>query len=107
MLEQLCGTWHEVLTATTLTQNDLQSTQVTKTRVEFHPFTREEIERYVESVPVLDKSGSYAIQGIGSLIVKQIQGCFYNVMGLPLSSLFLHLNRCGFNIWDHLKKPSF
>jgi len=107
MLEQLCGTWHEVLTATTLTQNEQQSTQVTTTRVEFHPFNRDEIRRYVDSIPVLDKSGSYAIQGIGSLIVKQIEGCFYNVMGLPLSSLFYHLNRCGFNIWDHLKKPSF
>lgn len=102
MLQKLCGKTHEVLTAVTLKDERKTQTTVTKTLVTFHDFPLEMIQKYVKSVPVLDKSGSYAIQGIGSLIVKKIEGCFYNVMGLPLNATAKLLEEFGFNLWHHL-----
>lgn len=103
MLKELCGHQHQVLTATTMQHQNTSKTIVTSTNVEFHAYNEKEIQNYINSVPILDKSGSYAIQGIGSLIVKKIEGCFYNVMGLPISSVSTLLKEFGFDIWDHLK----
>lgn len=106
MLKELCGQKHQVLTATTMQHQEKIKTIVTSTDVDFHAFSHDEILNYISTVPILDKSGSYAIQGIGSLIVKKIEGCFYNVMGLPISSVFTLLNEFGFSVWDHLKVSS-
>ena len=103
MLSKLSGKTHTVLTAVCLLSEERTSTLVVETKVTFHPYDQEQINRYIESINVLDKSGSYAIQGIGSLIVKSIDGCFYNVMGLPLHATFTLLEKFGFNLWEYLK----
>ena len=103
MLSFLCGKTHEVITGVCLKDESKTKKMISKTKVTFHDFNKDQILNYIQSIPVLDKSGAYAIQGIGSLIVKKIDGCFYNVMGLPLNTTKELLEGFGFNIWDHLK----
>jgi len=106
ILSFLSGKTHQVKTAVTLCSESRIETLCETTLVTFHPFTETEILHYIDSVPVFDKAGSYAIQGIGSIIVKKLEGCFYNVMGLPLNSTKALLTRFGFSVWDHLKHSS-
>lgn len=103
MLRFLSGKTHRVLTAVTLSDDTRMESQVTTSHVTFQNFTDAMILNYIDSISIMDKAGSYAIQGIGSLIVKKIEGCFYNVMGLPLIATQELLTLFGFSIWDYLK----
>jgi septum formation protein len=102
-LEALGGSWHSVYTSVTVQQGKVQKTAVAETRVLFHELTREEIEKYCAGVMTLDKAGGYAIQGKGAIIVKQIEGCYYNVMGLPIGTLRALLKHFQIDLWDHLE----
>ena len=57
------------------------------TRVFFRRLSTDEIRRYVATGEPLDKAGAYGIQGKGSLLVERIEGCYFNVVGLPLPRL--------------------
>ncbi len=83
MLKQLSGKTHHVFTAITLLGNQ-QNSVISKTEVTFKHLTEEEILTYWQSGEPLDKAGSYAIQGKGSLFIERINGSFSGVMGLPL-----------------------
>ena len=72
---------------------------VARTRVTFRPLTDEVIAAYVASQEPLDKAGAYGIQGLGSLLVESIAGCYFNVVGLPLALLTDLLAAHGFDIW--------
>ncbi|MDI6601917.1 MAG: Maf family protein [Thermoanaerobacteraceae bacterium] len=89
MLKRLSGRVHEVYTGLALINtfkgeilNDYECTEVF-----INELTDEEIENYIKLREPMDKAGAYAIQGKGSLIVKRIKGCYYNVVGLPLGKL--------------------
>jgi len=71
------------------------------TEVKFRSLTAEEIAAYVATGEPLDKAGAYGIQDKGALLVERIQGCYFNVVGLPLVKLAGLLARCGV---DLLKK---
>lgn len=103
MLKLLNGNWHNVYTAVTLYYQDQYYTSFQETQVLFHRLAENQLERYLRVVSPLDKAGGYAIQGVGSMIVKEIRGCFYNVMGLGLFSLETVLNQVGICLWDYLK----
>lgn len=94
MLMRLSGNTHKVVTGVTLaTANESYSFSVT-TRVHFSHLTEEEIAGYVARCHPLDKAGAYGIQEwIGMVGVKGIEGCFYNVMGLPTAALYSELRR--------------
>ena len=95
MLERLSGRWHEVWTALCfqpLFQRDIR-TKICTTRVLFRILAKDEIQRYVETGEPLDKAGAYGIQGTGGLWVREIQGCYFNVVGLPVSELWDLLNQ--------------
>jgi septum formation protein len=66
-----------------------------RTRVEMHAASLREIEHYVSTGEPLDKAGGYAIQGIGSELVKSFDGCYANITGLPLCHLCYPLRRAG------------
>ncbi len=87
MLRLLAGDWHEVITGLVfqLQEIDFLSSKVELTRVHFKPLTDEEIEAYLAEGTALDKAGAYAIQGSFGLYVDRIEGCYYNVVGLPLA----------------------
>jgi septum formation protein len=87
MLEKLSGRPHDVITGVALVPAGGGSVRVAheRTRVYFRPLTRQEIERYAASGEPLDKAGAYAIQGLAGRFVTRIEGCYFNVMGLPLA----------------------
>jgi septum formation protein len=65
------------------------------TRVSFAPLSEEEIGRYIATGEPFDKAGAYGIQGIGGRYVTRIEGCYFNVMGLPLARLWSLLQEFG------------
>ena len=95
MLSSLSGNKHSVLTGVDLKfpQQGINFNFIEKTLVEFNELKEEEIRYYIEKYNPLDKSGSYGIQDFSSIFVKSIEGCYFNVVGLPLSSLFFHLKK--------------
>jgi len=87
MLEALSGKEHSVITGCCICAGTDEITFSCETKVEFFPLTDEEINAYLDTNEPYDKAGSYGIQGIGSLFVKQIKGDYFNVVGLPVSML--------------------
>jgi septum formation protein len=86
MLKQLSGKTHQVITGYCLccqTKNDIISETV-KTDVRFKTLSDSEIEWYIQTGEPFDKAGAYAIQGIGTFLVKSINGSYANVVGLPV-----------------------
>jgi septum formation protein len=91
MLRLLSGRRHEVLTGICLLRGGEAICDQAATAVWFAPLTAEEIEDYVNSREPMDKAGGYAIQGLASKYVERIEGCYFNVMGLPVSMVWRHL----------------
>lgn len=104
MLERLSGRWHSVITAVSIVAPHVRETVVEETRVECNVLTPDEIHRYMRKHNLYDKAGSYAIQKSGSLLIKRIEGCYYNVCGLPVNALRRVLLRGGYDLWDYLKE---
>jgi len=100
MLQRLSGHRHDVYTGlvvlNSLTHEQAQATEVT--RVWMRRLSPEQIRTYVATGEPLDKAGAYAVQGLGSLLVERIDGCFYNVVGLPLMRLSLLLSHFGIDL---------
>lgn len=88
MLGLLSGRVHRVLTGICLLAGAAPRLDVAETRVWFRRLNREEIREYVASGEPLDKAGAYAIQGLASKFVERIEGCYFNVMGLPVSRVY-------------------
>ncbi len=92
MLSRLSGNTHSVITGVCLTSKQKQLTFSTRTEVFFSELNLPEIEHYIEKFEPFDKAGSYGIQEwIGYIGVSKIEGCYYNVMGLPLHDLYTSL----------------
>lgn len=93
MLERLSNKTHEVITGVCLTSNEKQLTFSSVTKVSFSELSSKDIMHYVKTYSPMDKAGSYAIQEwIGFIGISKIEGCYYNVMGLPLHDLSRALN---------------
>jgi septum formation protein len=93
MIRQLSGTAHEVYTAITLRTSAKAISDFDRTEVHFRELTEAEIEFYVEKYRPLDKAGAYGIQEwIGYVGIDRIEGCYFNVMGLPLRKVYAGLN---------------
>lgn len=84
-LKKLSDRTHQVYTAVSLVSAESVETSVSTTDVCFYSLTDEEITEYIASGECADKAGSYGIQGKGALLVKKIDGDYYNVVGLPIS----------------------
>lgn len=87
MISLLSGKVHQVYTGVTLSLNGEMRTFSEKTNVEFFPLTENEIEEYISSSEPYDKAGAYGIQGKAGLLVKGINGDYYNVVGFPIARL--------------------
>ena len=95
-LEKLSGNVHEVITGVAIYYKDQMHQFSQTTKVQFHPLTKDQIEFYIDRYKPFDKAGSYAIQEwIGVIGIESIQGDFYNVMGLPVSSLVQIIKELG------------
>jgi len=98
MLKRLTGNVHEVYTGLCLYdfESDRLFTGVEKTLVSMISCSESRIRAYIASEHIMDKAGAYAVQGIGAALIDHIDGCFYNVMGLPLSRLTTILDEIGY-----------
>lgn len=97
MLRRLSGRIHEVHTGLALLRTPGAERRVLEeiTRVHFASLSEQEIEDYIATGEPFDKAGAYAIQGIGGRYVTRIEGCYFNVMGLPLAKLWPLLRELG------------
>ncbi|MBN1914542.1 MAG: septum formation protein Maf [Parachlamydiales bacterium] len=106
MLQQLSGTEHSVFTGVCVVDQNHFHTQAEETKILFHLLTEKQIEAYHRHFYFLDKAGGYAIQKSGSIIVKHMTGCPYNVMGLPINTLRELLLKIGIDLWDYLSNEA-
>ncbi|HAV54685.1 MAG TPA: septum formation protein Maf [Aequorivita sp.] len=84
MLQNLSGQMHEVITSVCFTSKEFQKTVNDVTKVWFKNLSEEEIDFYIKNYKPFDKAGSYGIQEwIGYIGIAKIEGCYFNVMGLP------------------------
>jgi septum formation protein len=90
MLRLLSGETHEVFSGLAVLRLETGAIRIAteSTRVTFLPMMDGEIEEYIASGEPFDKAGAYAIQGRGGKFISRIEGCYFNVMGLPLSRLY-------------------
>jgi len=91
MLRLLSGRSHDVITGICLRSSRGQIVDASITRVWFAALSEGEIEAYAASGEPMDKAGAYGIQGLASKFVERIDGCYFNVMGLPIALVFKHL----------------
>ena len=92
MLTHLSGTCHEVVTGVALVDagTGREIVWAETTQVYFRELQSTEIDAYITSGETSDKAGAYGIQGRGAAFVRRIEGCYFNVVGLPLASLVEH-----------------
>lgn len=87
MLSLLSGKTHAVFTGVTLIKGEQIKTFCEKSLVTFYELSSEEIDDYIKTGEPLDKAGAYGIQGAGALLVKKIDGDYFNIVGLPVAKL--------------------
>lgn len=85
MLRLLSGKTHEVFTGFCILSRERCVVESVRTEVTFYPLTEREIDAYVSTGEPMDKAGAYGIQGRGALLVQEIAGDYYNVVGLPVA----------------------
>ena len=102
-LRELSGKKHEVITGVCVSKGPKKISQYQSTYIQFHTLGDEQIELYLSHFAFSDKAGGYAIQQGGGIIVSHIEGCYYNVMGLPLNTLCHLLKEFQIDLWKHLK----
>lgn len=98
MLKLLSGRNHTVITGMAVidARTSEQKTTLVKTKVKFKPISDEEINAYIATGDPMDKAGAYGIQGRAAAFIDGIEGCYSNVVGLPLSELAEILKLFGY-----------
>jgi len=99
MLTKLKGNKHSVITGISIQckNEKISHTFYEKTIVTFNDYTNNDISYYINNFHPFDKAGSYGIQDWSSIFVKNINGCFYNVVGLPISTFYENFKKLGLN----------
>ncbi len=100
MLQRLSGRVHSVVTGLALLQHSTQRTldDTVSTRVHFRVLTPDDLDTYLATDEPFDKAGAYAIQGGGEAFVTSVDGCYTNVVGLPVQRTALLLQAVGFTV---------
>ena len=88
MLKTLSGRMHSVITGFCLVRGAHIEEGLEITRVHFVRMTEEEIRAYVATGEPADKAGAYAIQGLASKFIDRVEGCYFNVVGLPIAKVY-------------------
>ncbi len=101
MLKLLSGREHDVITGVAVIDagKGFERTAFERTRVKFKALSDREIAAYVATGEPLDKAGAYGIQGKGALLVEKLDGCYFNVVGLPLTLAARLLEEFGLSPW--------
>ena len=98
MLGLLSDAWHEVLTGVAMVRGSEVRSEVAVTRVKFAPLSDAELRWYTASGEPDDKAGAYAIQGLASLFVEQVEGNYANVVGLPVPIVYRMAKELGVDL---------
>lgn len=98
MLWSLSGKTHEVYTSYSMAFQGKSTHGFEETKVTFAKLDKSCIDWYLSTDDGLDKAGGYGIQSQGRILVKEIQGCYYNVVGLPLQACYQELHKLGFTL---------
>jgi septum formation protein len=106
MMETLSGRAHTVFTGLAVidTGSGREEVSCEETRVHMMELSDMDIGRYVETGEPMGKAGAYAIQGLGAVFVERVDGCFHNVVGLPLSLLWKMMQGMGYDPFSFLKQ---
>ena len=99
ILSLLSGRQHEVMTGMTVLRGDEVITHTEVTKIHFRELLPAEIRAYIATGEPMDKAGAYGIQGGAALFADQMEGDYYNVMGLPVCRLAMILRSLGLPIW--------
>ena len=102
MLKSLSNRTHSVITGISIidTYNQKSYTESITSQVTFRKLSDLEITAYIKTGEPMDKAGSYGIQNIGSLFIKEIHGCYNNIVGLPIFRVCQIFEECGINILE-------
>ena len=95
MLRSLSGKPHKVITGLALILGNVERSAFACTEVNFRKLSDQIISRYISTGEPMDKAGAYAIQGRGSVLIQSINGCYFNVVGLPINRLSIMLEEFG------------
>ncbi|OOH86201.1 septum formation protein Maf [Pasteurellaceae bacterium 15-036681] len=98
MLKQLSGRTHQVFTAVCVSYQNKQYSCVQTSEVEFKELSEQEIFAYIKTNEPMDKAGSYGIQGLGGIFIKNLSGSFTGVMGLPVFETTELLKKAGVKV---------
>lgn len=105
MLRLLSGNTHQVVTGLAVMDRTTERIEVgaENTDVTFRPLSEVEIDCFVEAVRPLDRAGAYTVDGPGSLLVSRYDGCYQNVLGLPVVRLDKLLRTLGYSLFDFMR----
>ncbi len=105
MLERLSGRWHEVLSGICITDCSRHRTRsgCGRSRVHFRRLSAEDIEWYLDTGEHRDKAGAYGVQGYASLFIDRIDGCYFNIVGFPITAFYGLCRDLGIDLIRHLK----
>ena len=99
ILSLLSGRTHEVMTGMTVLRDEEIVTHTEVTKIHFRDLHPEEVSAYIATGEPMDKAGAYGIQGGAALFADQMEGDYYNVMGLPVCRLAMILRSLGLPVW--------
>jgi septum formation protein len=102
-LTAFSGKWQSVFTGVTVARGPLVYSDIEETKILVNSLTPDQIKKFHASVFSLDKAGGYTIEKSGILIVSRIEGCYDNVLGLPINTTRKLLLKVGIDLWDFLK----
>ncbi|MGD0664906.1 MAG: nucleoside triphosphate pyrophosphatase [Rhabdochlamydiaceae bacterium] len=104
-LSDFSGNWQSVFTGVTVSRGPLVFSEVEETKLLFNTLNADQIKKYYTATYTLDKAGGYTIENNGKLIVSRIEGCYDNVLGLPINTTRKLLLKVGIDLWDFVKTP--
>jgi septum formation protein len=81
------------------TKKEIRDYEVSE--VYFRKISDEEINNYIKTGEPLDKAGAFAIQGLGSIFIKKVNGCYANIVGFPITNIYKNLSKLGVNIFEY------
>lgn len=104
ILAKLSNKCHEVMTAIYLidAENGQNFSHVEISKVFFREIREKEIEKYILSGEPMDKAGAYGIQGLASFFIQRIEGCYFNIVGLPVFALYNLLEKMNINLLEEI-----
>lgn len=101
-LTDFSNNWVSVFTGVAVWNNNTCYSDYQESQLLFNPLSKKQIESFLNAIHWQDKAGGFTIQGLGTMIIKEIHGCCNNITGLPMNLVQKLLLKAGIDLWDHL-----